>query len=478
MTNLCERVHDVVFAYLGPLTQLLNGWQEAFRRDWPGDLALLPSVNLDTSSYRLIRSRSMYARVCCGLSTDAAGVDAPHLAAAVENVWLDELTPQLLDPPALARAAVFGGHVALLEHLVMSAGIDPTALGELNESYSRLAMDAVALAGHLHMLQWLHRAGSNETVLDWAICTWLVAHLGFRPSPYAMNIALRAGHINIVDYFLRDCGVDLPGSALELAAISGNLALVRCLHEEWGHNCTGAALESAAIYGHLPVVEYLHQRTIEPCTTNAMDGAACKGHLDTLRFLHEHRTEGCTPFALDSAFRNNHMDIVVFLHQHRTEGGTTKAIDSAARRGHEAIVRFLHEHRSEGCTTRAVDWAASNGRLSIVQYLTTHRPAGFTFRAFFWAAANGHFDILACLLSVVGGQRLAAQAVERALSFRYRKAFVALQAAGCPNTQDVDVDGIEWSSYFNPVDLLDDDVLENGEDEYLDSDSNYSIDDY
>ncbi|OQR82608.1 hypothetical protein ACHHYP_15738 [Achlya hypogyna] len=498
-----EAVHDVVFAHSCPLTQFLNDrfdisslstkakvaiWEEAFRSDWPGNLALLPAVNLEASSYRLIRTRSMYARVQSGVPTSVVSMDTPHLAAALENVWLDELAPLKLAPLALAHAAVFGGHVALLEDLVSHAGVDPTALGEIKQSYHPLAMDAAALAGHLHMVQWLHNAGSNEVsyqALEVSACLghleivhWLMKHRGYRPSAAVLSNILYSGHINVIDFFARDCGLQLPGDALSIAAQHGQLQLVHYLHEEWGHPCSSEAFEKAAIYGHLPVVQYLHARSTESCTTDAMDGAACLGHLDTLRFLHEHRTEGCTTFALDAAARNNRMDVLEFLHEHRTEGGSTRAMDRAAHRGHETVVRFLHEHRMEGCTTRAIDWAASAGHVSIVRFLATQRSEGCTFRAYLWAAVNHRFQVLEYLLSLNGARPMAAQAVECALRLGNRRAFTALQTAGCPGTQDVAMDAVVWDDDSEAGFALVDDVLQDDGDEdgYWDWDSDDSTD--
>ncbi|EQC40630.1 hypothetical protein SDRG_01712, partial [Saprolegnia diclina VS20] len=159
-----EDLHPTIFAYAGVLTQWLDGtlkqdtsdnqvaselWVDAFRLDWPGDLATLPIAYLGAQHFRLIRSKDMYKRVMKvlyngkeiqgGLEThdvdfypDASYVPyrdnsvlvAQIMAAPMENVWLDELASLLKTPKALATAAALGGHARLLEYLVREKSIN------------------------------------------------------------------------------------------------------------------------------------------------------------------------------------------------------------------------------------------------------------------------------------------------------------------------------------------------------------------
>ncbi|KDO23344.1 hypothetical protein SPRG_11658 [Saprolegnia parasitica CBS 223.65] len=521
-----DDLHPTVFAYAGGLTQWLNGtlkldgsedndvaselWADAFRLDWPGDLATLPRAYLGPQRFRLIRSKDMYKRVMQvlyhgeeiqgGLFThdvvfyadasyapyrDDSVLVAEIMAAPMENVWLDKLASLLETPKALATAAALGGHTRLLEYLVREKGVNLAEMVRLHRPVIGFVMDMVAYYGHLETLRLLHEAGStgcSVAAMDNAasngfldIVRWLHAHRVEGCSAAALNGAINNGHVEIVAFLRQHYPeLDVSSDAMDEAAGSGRLDVVRYLHEQCHAPCTTKSLDAAAYHGYLDIVQYLHTHRHEGCTTEAMDGAACNGYLEVIEFLDAYRSEGCTTFAFDTAARNNHMAILQFLSASRTEGGTTKAMDRAAHRGHFDVVRFLHDHRPEGCTTRAIDWAAAAGHLAIVEFLMENRREGFTYRGMFWAARDGHLDVLAYLLAHDSAKK-AARAVQRALDDRSESVFVNLKAAQYPGTTTVDMAAIEWDDEVDGCFAFnDEEPEEDGEECYYDWDSDNS----
>ncbi|EQC29694.1 hypothetical protein SDRG_12694 [Saprolegnia diclina VS20] len=494
-------VQPLVLAFAGPLTEYLNGvldeelkynarnreevtlriWTDAFRMDWSGPLERLPcSPCLRDVDFACIRTKTMYNTVMAYFGKCWRSVQRSDYcnatfalansgnwtkdlslcdtdAAALRNLWLEDLAPFLEYPIALAYAAVFGGHYELLRYLVREKGVVVADFGYLHRlGRGGFAMDVAAKYGHLAVLQLLHDGGASScttAAMDDAamnghldVVQWLQQHRTEGCSPNVLDWVVMNGDTAIVRFLQVKYNVAFSPEALQHAASRPDLDIVKQLHYVWHAPCTTATMDEAALAGNLAIVEFLHRHRTEGCTARAMDNAAFDGSVDVVRFLHEHRSEGCTTLAIDAAARRGHLSVVEFLTNHRSEGCTVHAMDRAAHRGRENVVRYLHEHRTEGCTTRAIDWAASAGHLSIVRFLLTHRSEGFTFRGIYWAAEYDHRDypaILALLLSHDTTKVHTAAAVARALRLGDRKTFDALAAAGCIS-DDVDVDAIDW----------------------------------
>lgn len=78
---------------------------------------------------------------------------------------------------------------------------------------------------------------------------------------------------------------------------------------------TNYAMDVAARCGHLNLVKWFHENRTEGCTVNAMDIAALNGHLDIIKFLHENRSEGCSSYARTWSYNQGHIEINDWLHK-------------------------------------------------------------------------------------------------------------------------------------------------------------------
>ncbi|KAG9405140.1 hypothetical protein AC1031_004249 [Aphanomyces cochlioides] len=157
-------------------------------------------------------------------------------------------------------------------------------------------------------------------------------------------------------------------------------------------------MDLAAKAGHLNIVKFLHLHRKEGCTTKAMDGAAKYGHLEVLKWLHANRTEGCTTLAMDNAGLNGHLEVVQWLH-HNGHGCTEQAMQSAIRFGHLPVVQWLHIHRTEGCDSTSLDSSVSSEKAkTMIEWLCVNRseidPAAFLKRA----AVRDQIDVMELLL--------------------------------------------------------------------------------
>lgn len=271
--------------------------------------------------------------------------------------------------------------------------------------FSVATMDTAARAGHLKIVQFLHRVvrleSCNTSAIDAAaqrghlqVVKFLHSHRREGCTTAAMDGAAANGHLDVVQFLHLHRQEGCTVAAMDLAARNGHLKIVQFLSEHRREGCTSAAMDQAALFGHLDVIQHLHQSpAVSLCSSEAMDNAAITGHLEIVRFLHEHRSEGCTTNAMDLAAQNGHLPVIQFLHEHRIEGCTRAAMNLAAQNGQLEIVQFLHEHRQEGCTKRALSLAARNGFTLVVKFLVEHRREGCAEDALRSAYRSGRFEV-------------------------------------------------------------------------------------
>lgn len=306
-----------------------------------------------------------------------------------------------------------------------------------------LAMEEACRLGHVHVLEWLATAHTQQILWSKAFIT-LAAEHGHVPvlewlerqapqttwrTREALERAIVNNHVAVVEWLSSRGGFDRDRAAcfavwngafelamhvygcssirdlrylspsfgpkdMDTAARAGKWDVLRWLRDHNVSGCTTAAMNAAAARGELAVVQWLHTNCIEGCTRQAMDAAARSGHLDVIQWLHMHRREGCSHHAMDFAAAGGHLGIVKWLHTHRSEGCSTQAMDGAAAGGHLAVVEWLHTHRREGCTREAMDCAAMKGHLAVVQWLHAHRTEGCSVKAMNLAAGNGHLRVV------------------------------------------------------------------------------------
>lgn len=297
------------------------------------------------------------------------------------------------DPKALG-AAIAGGHFEVAEFLV-DYGYEP----------DRMQRERIAKAvtrGDLALVKWVHSIGFMGGAPGWIEEAALAGHLhivqwlynnapGISRDGYAMDSAARNGHLNVVRWLHVNRRDECSADAMDGAAAGGHLAVVQWLDRHRSEGCTTQAMNRAAASGHLDVVKWLHENRFEGCTPLAMNSAAANGHLEVVKWLDANRSERCTNVAMDRAAENGHLHVVQWLHERRAEGCTSRAMDSAANNGHLDVVQWLHENRSEGCTTQAMDWTRS---IRVLQWLHTNRIDGCTHRATDNAVRHGNFEKL------------------------------------------------------------------------------------
>ncbi|OQS03726.1 hypothetical protein THRCLA_21086 [Thraustotheca clavata] len=170
-------------------------------------------------------------------------------AAAMENMWFEELCDVLEYPIALTNAAIAGGHACACSGIDRAAG-----------------------KGHLNIVKWLHqnlREGCGDKV--------------------ARNV-IKNGHVEVLKY-LKAHG--LVNSDEFCTGDARGLNMIKYLHE-CELKFTGTVMDKVAAEGDLESIKYLHEHSTKGCTTRAMDFAAQNGHLEVEKFLHENRAEGCT----------------------------------------------------------------------------------------------------------------------------------------------------------------------------------------
>ncbi|OQS03017.1 hypothetical protein THRCLA_21265 [Thraustotheca clavata] len=103
------------------------------------------------------------------------------LAAAMENMWLDELNDVLEYPIALAKAAIANGHIQFLNYIITLKSTKLIRLKNIDLG-RRSPFDLAAENGYLEMIKYLHTAGYKEC------------------SNAAMDGAAGNGHLHIVKW--------------------------------------------------------------------------------------------------------------------------------------------------------------------------------------------------------------------------------------------------------------------------------------
>ncbi|OQS01799.1 hypothetical protein THRCLA_05743 [Thraustotheca clavata] len=340
-------LHPTILSMASPLTQYLNGdqkdllsseltkiWGDVFELDWEGDISKIPTGFF--TPYRLVRTTRI--RLFHGITSfrtiycDELGYHRSHenlkmerfWPAAMANMWLDELRDGLKYPIAMAHAAIYGGHIRLLDYLIVQY-----LHTNRTEGCTKNAMDYAARWGYFKTIKYLHENRTEGCTKD------------------AIDQAAKGGYFDIVQYLVKNRN----------------------------EGCTKQAMDNASCAGFLDIVIYLHENRTDGCTVKAMDGASNRGSLDIVKYLHQNRTEGCTSEALDEAAKCGHLDVVKFLNENRTEGEPKRAIEKAASSGHFDIVKYFLDNKYATLTRQIYQLAVRSGNQEIVDYLDQYSAA-------------------------------------------------------------------------------------------------------
>ncbi|RLN79578.1 hypothetical protein BBJ28_00004321 [Nothophytophthora sp. Chile5] len=296
--------------------------------------------------------------------------------------------------------------------LVASRGDLPT-LQWLAESYlpdalMTAAVEAAAMSGYLHILEWLFERHGDQ--VDWGcmelrgalesnhaeVVEWLRMHTVPRAEcvPLVLRSAAKAGNLVVVQWLCEEYNADAEDAFVH-AQIWRQWATARWLLANCELPSDRINWTTAAADGALAYLQFAHSCFPQdmPHWPSAPVAAAANGRLDVLRWLHSELGVALAGQTITKAAENGHLDVVKWLHCNGCEGDAW-TMDGAASCGHFEIVRWLHETRKEECTRRAMSWAARNGRLEIVQWLHPRLTEACTTSEMDGAARNNHKDVV------------------------------------------------------------------------------------
>ncbi|KAL2916989.1 hypothetical protein HK105_203421 [Polyrhizophydium stewartii] len=302
--RLSAELRLMIIEASGPLTKLAVGtmtpdqleaasreeqqqaWKDAFATDWQGDLRLLPPRGLTNELPRLIRTRSMHARVS---GFDTSSLVSGLTMSAIAHEWSDLVDRSCMDIVLAMNAAAAGG-LWLLREL-----IDERRTVELNKGIAIVA----AAHGQLSVIQFLHERmpdGSwDQLVVSAAIhnghvdcIEWLLANRSERCSPDELDVSILGSQ---PDAWIRNIvergWMRVTKKAVDNAAKTRSVSLMQFLCSEGGDELfTSDAMDEAA-NNSVAMLEWLHGEFELVPTTQALKNAAIGDKVDVASWLLE-----------------------------------------------------------------------------------------------------------------------------------------------------------------------------------------------
>ncbi|KAF1324383.1 Coiled-coil domain-containing protein 11, partial [Globisporangium splendens] len=251
----------------------------------------------------------------------------------------------------------------------------------------------------------------------------------------ALSLAAKNGHLDMVEYLLREGTMPTPRSErdsakhpLLLAAARGHVDVVRYLLANCGATLRDAEsrlLSTAAECGHLQIVEHALAKganinaTFGKRQTTPLILAARNGHLSVVLHLlwsgaHIEATNSNGYTALHYAARHGHLNVVNSLLLNGAQvdavctAKQTSPLHLAAQSGHEDVVRCLlsfdaNVNAENTGTITALHIAAERGHAGVVKELLVHGAnieavSQTDVRPLYIAAYHGHLDVVKLLV--------------------------------------------------------------------------------
>lgn len=298
-----------------------------------------------------------------------------------------------LDASAL-HAAMLNGHVNTVKWIVQTK-----SLHHLLEDAgaNQMGFAGAAQRGHLNMVSYLAEIQHNEQRDN-------RAHFEIDPSGLdnlVLNFAAEAGHVDIVAYLLAlppHFGIVLSATTVVNAIHEGHVALVRFFVRSCGVDLATEQNEGfcgAALRGKLDMLEYLMSLPpewgIDPSAQDnaALGGACYRGHLSVVKYL----LSLAPRFGIDAAANDN------------------QAVLASADSGHLHLLQYLCDlppHLGIDVTAQdnsVIMLAAEGGHLDILTYLVEKGFTGLDFTtsehyALRKAGENGHVHVLEFLVNL------------------------------------------------------------------------------
>lgn len=239
-------------------------------------------------------------------------------------------------------------------------------------SFSKLMYLAVRY-GHLNVVELLREEHSVDISSVLLVCT-----------------ASEYGRLDILEN-LHQNGALLDSHALELSAKNGHLEIVRYLHAR-GVTFNVFTVASTAHNGHLEVIEYLHQNGADITLNDnmAIHNAATNGHFKVVKYLFDNgaRLHNLKRIVLNSVSRCN-WQMLNFIDKNCTLEARkhyNQAVVRASSEGNLKAVKYLHNRGADvtavaevwitratrNCKNAAIIAASRSGHLEVVKYLHKH----------------------------------------------------------------------------------------------------------
>lgn len=240
------------------------------------------------------------------------------------------------------RAAVENGHIRILEYAydhkyyfyipndIMDTAaekgyLDIMRLIHVNQAYfSYSPVSKAAAAGQLESIKFLFGNGYRFEDVD-------------------VILAIRAGHLHIVEYFIENSRDILAEYLMAETARSGKLEILRYLHNKgfsWGENIYLNAIRQK----HLNIIEYAHENGC-PSSTNLCYLAATYGYMEALQYFHERNL----PWGADVceiAAEKGYLDVLKYAHKNGCPW-SSRVCELALEHDHLYISQYVMEHGLE-----------------------------------------------------------------------------------------------------------------------------------
>lgn len=175
--------------------------------------------------------------------------------------------------------------------------------------------------------------------------------------------AIRNGHINFLEWYMKDRNY------------------VYNIHH----------MNDAAEYGHIPTIKHLRENDC-PWDAETCSNAVDKGHFGLVKWLHENDCEWDT-WSCTYAAQNGYFELLQWLHENGCPWDAW-ACTNTAQNGHLDILKWL---RNKGCRwdTHTCSSAAGEGHLEVLKYLRSpENMCPWDGWSFYCAAYGGHLEIL------------------------------------------------------------------------------------
>jgi hypothetical protein len=480
--NLPTEIRRKILKHSDPFTRLLNGfvtakdlldghlllkssratdaWKVAFEIDYPGDLSILPKVELHDLScfFHLVRSRSMYQRLCalwpesikikdwlllkynryeCQEYYDHIDFHPVQfrmrkalIHIPMRQCWFD-LLEDIIDrfPIGCAALASKFGHIKFLTHLIQERKVKPTKFSVLHW-IEKLPFTFVCQFGDVDDIKFMLEQKcvvTNEDVMA----------------------AIRAGKLDNVK-FLWDIARDMfTESVMNEAALSKSIDLVKWLHHTARFTFSSKAISNAASVEDAEMVKLIFSVTPDIIVTSdhvERVGRFGKPELVRLLALNE---DGINYTVCNAASECGDLDWVKALYKEYPQYFSDKALLAAASKGHLAVFTFLYQELEaivtddvvikifreackQWCVTSHVNIiefmlerhvnppdflmenAAESGQLDLIRLLHSKYNATCTYKDLEYAAFTSRMDVVECIFLNFPNVECTLRALEKA----------------------------------------------------------------